>query len=58
MSKNIGKNRSKNFIRKYSQQLLDHAEKSATDALKTSSKTAMQKSGEAGDYLIGNRVAN
>ena len=33
-SKNIGKNISKNLRGKYSQKLLDHAKKSATDALK------------------------
>ena len=38
MSKNIGKNISRNLTGKYSQKLLDHAAKSATDALKTSSK--------------------
>ena len=38
MKKNIGKNISKNLSGKYSQNLLDHARKSATDAFKTSSK--------------------
>ena len=38
MGKNIGRNISKNLRRKYSQKLLDHAKKSATDALKTSSQ--------------------
>ena len=38
MGINIGKNTSKNVSGKYSQKLLDHAKKSATDALKTSSK--------------------
>ena len=37
MGKNIGKNISKNLSSKYNQKLLDHAKKSATDALKTSS---------------------
>ena len=35
MSKNIGKNASKNLTGKCSQKLLDHPEQSATDALKT-----------------------
>ena len=35
MDTNIGKNKSKYFSRNISQKLLDHAEKSATDALKT-----------------------
>ena len=34
MGKNIGKNISKNLSGKYSQKLLDHAKRSATDALK------------------------
>ena len=38
MGKNIGKNISKSLNSKYSQQILDHAKQSATDALKTSSK--------------------
>ena len=38
MGKNIGKNVSKNLSGKYSQKHLNHAEQSATDALKTSSK--------------------
>ena len=38
LGKNIGKNISKNLSGKYSQKLLEHAKKSATDALKTSSK--------------------
>ena len=37
-SKNIGKNLSKILSGKYCQKLLDHAKKSATDALKTTSK--------------------
>ena len=34
---------SKRLISKYSQKLIDHAKKSATDALKTASKKAIQK---------------
>ena len=34
-AKNTGKNISKNLSGKYGQKLLDHAKKSATDALKT-----------------------
>ena len=33
---------SKNLSRQYSQKLLDHAKQSATDALKTASKRAIQ----------------
>ena len=47
MGRNIGKNISKNLSSKYSQKLLDHAKQSATDALKTGSKRAIQKTAEA-----------
>ena len=43
MGKNIDKNISKDLSGKYSQKLFDHAKKSATDALKTSSKRVLQK---------------
>ena len=46
-AKNMGKNTSKNIHinlnNKYSQKLLDHAKQSATDALKTASKIAIEK---------------
>ena len=38
MDKSIDKNISKSLSGKYSQKLLDHAQQSATDALKTTSK--------------------
>ena len=41
--KNIGKNISENLSRKYGQKLLDDADKSATDALKTTSKKQNSK---------------
>ena len=44
MGKNTGKNISKNLSGKYSQKLLDHSKQSATDAFKTASKIAIQKS--------------
>ena len=47
MGKIIGKKKSKNVSGIYSQKLLDHAKKSATDGLKTSSKRVIQKSAEA-----------
>ena len=40
------------------QKLLDHAKKSATDALKTSSKRAIQQTTEETGDLIGNKIAN
>ena len=58
MSKNIGKNISKNLRGKYSQTLLDHAKKFATDALRTSSKKVIQKTAEAIGDLIGNEIAD
>ena len=42
MSKNIGKNVSRNLRGKYNQKVPDHAKESATDALKTTSKKAIQ----------------
>ena len=63
MSKNIGKNISKNLSGKYSpgmlamlQTLLHHAKKSATDALKISSKRVIEKTLEATGGLIGNEI--
>ena len=58
MEKNIGKNISKNSSCKYSQKLLDHAKKSATDALKSDPKTAIQKTAEATSDLIRNKIAD
>ena len=53
MAKNIAKKISKNLIGKFSQKLLDHGKNSATDALKTSSKRVIQKTGEeTGDLII------
>ena len=50
--KNIGKSISKKVSSKCSQNLLDHAKQSATDALKTSSKIAIQKTEEATGYWL------
>ena len=58
MGKNVGKNISKSLNSKYSQILLDHAKQSDTDALKTSSKRAIQEIVEATGYLIGNKIAD
>ena len=57
MRKNIGKNMSKSLSSKYSQKLLDHAKQTATDALKATSKTVVQKTAESAGDLIGNRIA-
>ena len=65
MGKNICKNISKNLSGKYSsgmlsisQKLLDHAKKSAIDALKTSTKRVIQKKAEAIGDLNGNKIAH
>ena len=42
----------------YSQKLLDSAKNSTTDAIKTASKRAIQKSAEATDDFIGNKIAD
>ena len=47
MSKNISKRIIKNLSVKYSQKLLDHAKQSDTDASKTASKRATQKTAES-----------
>ena len=43
---------------KYGQKLLDSAKKSTTDAIKTASKKANQKTAEATGVLIGNKIAD
>ena len=48
---NIGKNISS----KYSQNLVDSAKKSVTDAIKTASKRAIQKTAEATGHLISKK---
>ena len=53
-AKNIGKNLSN----KYGQKLVDSAKKSATDALKTASKRAIQKIAETTGVLVGNEIAD
>ena len=53
-AKNIGKRLSN----KYAQKLLDSAKKSTTDAIKTASKRAIQKTAEATGDLISNSIAD
>ena len=48
----------KNLSNKYSQTLLDSVKKSITDAMKTPSKRAIQKTAEATGDLIGNKIAD
>ena len=58
MGKNISKNISKNLSVKYSQNLLDQAKQSAAGAIKTASKRAILKRGEATGDFIGNKFAD
>ena len=53
-AKNIGKNINKKLRNKYNPKLLDHAKRSAADALKTTSKRVIQKTAETNGDLIGN----
>ena len=48
----------RNMSNKYGKKLVDTAEKSATDAIKTASKRAIQKTAEATGDLIGNKIAD
>ena len=57
-AKNMCRNIGKNLSIKYNQKLLDHAKQSATDALKTTSKRAIQKTAEETGDLIWNKAAD
>ena len=46
------------FANKYGQKLIDSAKKSTTDAIKTASKRAIQKTPEGTGDLIGNKIAD
>ena len=43
---------------KYGKKLVDTAKKSATDAIKTASKRAIQKTAKATGDLVGNKIAD
>ena len=43
---------------KYGKKLADTAEKSATDAIKTAAKGAIQKTAETTGHLVGNKIAD
>ena len=43
---------------KYGKRLIDTAQKSATDAIKTASQRAIQKTAEATGDLVGNKIAD
>ena len=60
-ARNIGTHAAKvakHMSNKYSQKLVDTAKKSATDAIKTASKRAIQKTAEATRDLVGNKIAD
>ena len=59
-TKNIGKSLSNKYGQKllFGQKLLDSAKKPTTDAIKTVSKKAIQKTAEATSELIGNKIAD
>ena len=60
-ARNIGTHAAKvakNMNNKYSQKLVDTAKKFSTDAIKTASKRAIQKTAEATGDLIGNKIAD
>ena len=54
----FAKNMGKILSNKYGEKLLDSAKKSTTDALKTASKRAIQKTPEATGELIGKKIAD
>ena len=54
----FAKNMGKSLSSKYGQKLLDSAKRSTTDAIKTASKRAIQKTEEATGDLIGNKIAD
>ena len=54
----FAKNMGKSLSKKYGQKLLDSAKKSTTDAIKTTSKRAIQKTVEAIGDLLGNEIAD
>ena len=56
MGKNIGKNISKTLRSEYGKKMFDHDKQSATDALKTALKIAIQNTAEAISDLIGNKI--
>ena len=54
----FAKNMGKSLSNKYDQKLFHSAKKSTTDAIKTTSKKAIQKIAEAAGDLIGNKIVD
>ena len=48
----------KSMSNKYGKKLVDTAKKSATDAIKTASKRAIQKTAQATGDLVGNKIVD
>ena len=48
----------KNFGNKYGKKLMDTATKTGMDAAKIASKRVVQKTAEATNYLIGNKITD
>ena len=57
-ARNMSKNICKILSSKYSQNFLDHAKQSATDAIKTASKRVIQKTAEAAGDLTASKIAD
>ena len=54
----FAKNMGTHLSNKYSQKIIDTAKRSTTDAIKTASKRAIQKTAKASGDLIGNKIAD
>ena len=54
----FAQNMGKSLRNKYGQKRLDSAKKSTTDAIKTGSKRAIQKTADSTGDLIGNKIAD
>ena len=54
----FAKNMGTHLSNKYSKKLLDNAKKSTTDAIKTPSKRAIQKTAEATGDLVVNKITD
>ena len=52
----FARNMGQSLNNKYGQKLLDSAKKSTTDAIKTASKRAIEKTAQATGDLIGNKI--
>ena len=58
IGRNIGKITRKNLSSKHSKKLLDLAKQTATDAFRTASRRAIQRTAEATGDLICNKIAD